>query len=68
MAEVVKESVLESYLTQVEVARIFGVTTRTVRNWIRKGLITAYKRNNFVVLIDERSLDNVLSPIRGRND
>lgn len=48
-----------------EVARRYGVTERTVRNWISKGLITAYKRNNHVVFIDERSLDNILTLIKG---
>lgn len=48
-----------------EVADMFGVTTRTVRNWISTGLIEGYKRNNQAVLIDERSLDAVLMPIKG---
>jgi len=48
-----------------EVAERYGVTQRTVRNWISKGLITAYKRNNHAVFIDERSLYNILTPIRG---
>jgi DNA-binding transcriptional MerR regulator len=48
-----------------EVADMYGVTERTVRNWISKGLITAYKRNNHAVFIDERSLDNILTPIKG---
>ena len=47
------------------VARDYDVTTRTVRNWISQGLIVAYKRNNNVILIDERSLDNILKPIKG---
>jgi DNA-binding transcriptional MerR regulator len=48
-----------------EVALMYGVTERTVRNWISNGLITAYKRNNHAVFIDERSLDNILTPIKG---
>jgi hypothetical protein len=47
------------------VAEMYGVTERTVRNWISKGLIKAYKRNNHAVFIDERSLDNILTPIKG---
>ena len=57
---------MSRYLSLSEVAQIFGVTPRTVRNWISKGLITAYKRNNFGVFVDERSLDNVLQPIKAR--
>lgn len=48
-----------------EVAEMFGVTNRTVRNWISTGLIVAYKRNNSNLLIDERSLDAILTPVRG---
>lgn len=47
------------------VAQRYGVTERTVRNWISKGLITAYKRNNHAVFIDERSLDTILTLIKG---
>lgn len=48
-----------------EVALEWNVSTRTVRNWIAKGPIVAYKRNNHVILIDERSLDGILKPVRG---
>lgn len=48
-----------------QVALEWNVSTRTVRNWIAKGLIVAYKRNDHVILIDERSLDGILKPIRG---
>jgi DNA-binding transcriptional MerR regulator len=47
------------------VAAEYGVSTRTVRNWISKGLIVAYKRNNHAIFVDERSLDNILRPIKG---
>ena len=48
-----------------EVAIEYGVTKRTVRNWIAKGLVVAYRRNNQAIYIDELSLDRVLSPIHG---
>ena len=48
-----------------DVAMEWNVSTRTVRNWIAKGLIVAYKRNNNAILIDERSLDGILKPIKG---
>lgn len=47
-----------------EVALEYGVTKRTVRNWIAKGLVVAYKRNNQAIYIDALSLDGVLSPIQ----
>jgi DNA-binding transcriptional MerR regulator len=48
-----------------EVAIEYGVTKRTVRNWISRGLVVAYRRNNQAIYIDELSLDRVLSPIHG---
>lgn len=48
-----------------EVATEYGVTKRTVRNWIAKGLVVAYRRSNQAIYIDALSLDGVLSPIRG---
>lgn len=49
----------------IEVAREWNVSTRTVRNWISKGLIVAYKRNNHAILVDERSLDGILKRVNG---
>lgn len=54
------------YLTQQQVAEMFQVSTRTVRNWINQGLLTGYKRNCHAIFVDERSLDNVMTPIKGR--
>jgi DNA-binding transcriptional MerR regulator len=48
-----------------EVAIEYRVTKRTVRNWIAKGLVVAYRRNNQAIYIDERSLDGMFSLIRG---
>jgi DNA-binding transcriptional MerR regulator len=42
-----------------------GVTTRTMRSWIAKGLVVAYKRNNGRIFIDERSLDGMFTRIQG---
>lgn len=41
----------ERYLSLKEVSRIIGVTTLTLRNWDRKGLLTAYRNpvNNYRV-------------------
>jgi excisionase family DNA binding protein len=32
----------EEYASISEAARVFGVTTQTIRNWIDKGLLAAY--------------------------
>lgn len=48
-----------------EAAAECGVTTRTMRTWIAKGLVVAYKRNNGQVFVDERSLDGMFTLIRG---
>lgn len=56
---------MQGYKNVNEVAELFGVTHRTVRNWISSGLIVAYKRNKSHLLIDERSLDAILTPVRG---
>lgn len=64
-AEQNKEVPVGHYVSISEVARMFDVTERTVRNWISQGLIVGYKRNNHAVFVDERSLDNILTPIKG---
>ena len=53
------------YIPIGQVAEMYSVTERTVRNWISQGLVRGYKRNNHAVFIDERSLDNILIPIKG---
>jgi len=32
----------EAYASMSETARVFGVTTQTIRNWVDKGLLTAH--------------------------
>jgi excisionase family DNA binding protein len=32
----------EAYASMSEAARVFGVTTQTIRNWVDKGLLTAH--------------------------
>jgi predicted transcriptional regulator len=64
MARFSKEERMSNYIPIRDVAIEHGVTTRTVRNWVAKGLLIAYKRNNHAVLIDERSLDNILTLVR----
>jgi predicted site-specific integrase-resolvase len=56
---------VNDYISLKDVAATYGVTTRTVRNWISQGLLTAYKRNNHAILIDPMSLDGVLTMVRG---
>jgi len=51
---------MNDLLTTKQVAEQYGVTPRTVRNWITQGRLTAYKRCGHVLMIDARSLDNLL--------
>lgn len=55
---------IECLIPIAEVAAERCVSIRTVRNWISRGLIVAYKRNNHAILVDPRSLDNLLTRIR----
>jgi excisionase family DNA binding protein len=52
---------MNDLLTTKQVAEQYGVTPRTVRNWITQGRLTAYKRCGHVLMVDARSLDNLLA-------
>lgn len=54
---------MHDLLTTKEVAKQYGVTPRTVRNWITQGRIVAYKRCGHTLMIDAHSLDRVLELI-----
>ena len=54
---------MDSLIPIADVAIDRNVSIRTVRNWISKGLIVAYKRNNHAIFVDLRSLDAMLTRI-----
>lgn len=54
---------MERFLTIAEVADMFAVTQRTVRNWITEGKITAYRLGGRLIRIDPRSIDLLYEPV-----
>lgn len=52
------------WLSQVESARYLGVTDRTIRNYIARGVLPGHRvRGSRIVRIDVRDLDALLHPI-----
>jgi excisionase family DNA binding protein len=54
---------MSKYISIAEVADLFGVTDRTVRNWISEGKLEAYKVGPRAIRILESSLDLLCEPI-----
>jgi transposase len=46
----------QKYLKKIEVAKIFGVTTRTIDNWMRLGKIT-YSKINSTIRFSKEDID-----------
>ena len=57
---------VDEYLTVKEVARLYGVTERTVRNWISEGKLYARRVAGHSIRIDLRSLDLLSEPVNYR--
>lgn len=53
----------EPKLTQREVAEYLNVTDRTVRNFVSRGLLPAYRVGGRVVRFDARDVEALLRPI-----
>ena len=51
------------WLTQAEAAEYFGVTDRTIRNYIARGQLTGYRLAGRSVRVDASELDKLLRPI-----
>lgn len=51
------------WLTQAEAAEYLGVTDRTIRNLVSRGVIKGYRLGSRAVRIDARELDAALRPI-----
>lgn len=57
-------------VTQEQVAERYGVTVKTVRNWIARGIITGYRMpGGRLIRIDLNEVERAMTPIptvRGR--
>ena len=52
------------WLNQTEAAKYLGVTDRTIRNYVARGVLPARRvRGSRLVRIDQRDLDAMLRPI-----
>ena len=54
----------KQYYTVQECADIYGVSEKTVRNWIKEQIIDACRPGGRIIRIDVRSCDNLSAPIR----
>ena len=53
---------MPNFITQQEAAKLFGVNSRTIRNWITEGLITGYRLpGGHAVRVDR---DEILAKIK----
>jgi excisionase family DNA binding protein len=55
---------MDDYLTIQEVAQLYAVTERTVRNWIYEGKLEARRVGGRVIRIESRSLDFLSEPVQ----
>lgn len=55
---------MDDYLTIQEVAILYAVTERTVRNWIYEGKLEARRVGGRVIRIESRSLDSLSEPVQ----
>ena len=55
---------MDDYLTIQEVAQLYAVTERTVRNWIYEGKLEAHRIGGRVIRIEPRSLDTLSEPVQ----
>jgi len=57
------------FLTTTEVAEMLGVSSQTVRNWIDRGILKAYRLNpSGMLLIRQEDLDNAIEKGSYDND
>jgi excisionase family DNA binding protein len=57
---------MAEYYSVEEVAELFGVNSRTVRNWINEGKLEAYVVGGRLIRVLSSSLDAVAVPIHRR--
>lgn len=57
---------MDEYLTIQEVAALYGVSEKTVRNWIYEGKLEARRIGGRIIRIESRSLDFLSEPVHYR--
>jgi excisionase family DNA binding protein len=58
---------MDEYLTIQEVAELYAVSERTVRNWISEGKLEARRIGGRIIRIEARSLDFLNEPVNRRS-
>lgn len=51
------------YVTLATAAEYLSVTERTIRNYIARGELTGYRIGSRAIRVDQRELENLLTPI-----
>ena len=57
---------MDDYLTIQEVAELYAVSEKTVRNWISEGKLEARRIGGRLIRIESRSLDFLSEPVHYR--
>jgi excisionase family DNA binding protein len=57
---------MDEYLTIQEVAALYAVSEKTVRNWISEGKLEARRIGGRIIRIESRSLDFLSEPVHYR--
>jgi excisionase family DNA binding protein len=55
---------MDEYLTIQEVAAMYAVSEKTVRNWISEGKLEARRIGGRIIRIESRSLDLLSEPVQ----
>lgn len=55
---------MDEYLTIQEVAQLYAVSEKTVRNWISEGKLEARRIGGRLIRIESRSLDLLNEPVQ----
>lgn len=55
---------MDEYLTIQEVAALYAVSEKTVRNWISEGKLEARRIGGRIIRIESRSLDLLSEPVQ----
>lgn len=57
---------MDDYLTIQEVAALYAVSERTVRNWVAEGKLDARRIGGRIIRIESRSLETLSEPVNYR--